>query len=88
LKSTPKGFTKKQLILEISNKYNEIYNEEEKTAKTKTIPLDKREGLINRNQTNGKYGIWGHNIGDLDLSSIEVYKTRDGRIQIILVIES
>ncbi|WP_310555646.1 hypothetical protein [Flavobacterium sp.] len=88
LKSSAKGFTKKQLVLEISKKYNEIYNEEEKTAKTKTIPIDKREGLINRNETDGKYGIWGHDIGDLDLSSIEVYRTKEGKIEIILGIES
>jgi hypothetical protein len=88
LKSTSKGFTIKQLVLEISKKYNEIYNEEEKSARTKTIPVDKRKGLINRNETDGKYGVWGHDIGDLDLSSIEVYKTKDGKFQIVLGIES
>jgi hypothetical protein len=88
LKSTQNSFTKKQLVLEISKKYHEIYNEEENSAKQKTIPADKREGLINRNQTDGKYGIWGHDIGDLDLSAIEVYKTKDGKIQIVLGIES
>ncbi len=88
LKSSSKGFTKKQLILEISKKYIEIYNEEEKSAKTKTIPVNKRKGLINRNQTDGKYEVWGHDIGDLDLSSIEVYKSKEGKIQIVLGIES
>jgi hypothetical protein len=88
LKSSQNSFTKKQLVLEISKKYHEIYNEEENSAKQKTIPVDKREGLINRNETDGKYGIWGHDIGDLDLSSIEIYKTKDGKIQIVLVIES
>ena len=87
-KSSKNGFTRKQLILEISKKYNEIYNEEEKSAKVKTIPIDKREGLINRNQTDGKYGIWGHDIGDLDLSTIEIYKTKEGKINIVLGIES
>ena len=88
LKSPGKGFTKKQLVLEISKKYHEIYEAEESSAKTKTIPVEKRKGLINRNETDGKYGIWGHDIGDLDLSSIEVYKTQNGNIQIILGIES
>jgi predicted P-loop ATPase/GTPase len=88
LKSDANGFTKKQLILEISKKYHEIYKTEETTAKTKTIPIDKREGLINRNETDGKYGIWGHDIGDLDLSSIEVYKSENGKIQILLGVES
>ena len=85
---SPAGFTKKQLILEISKKYKEIYNEEEKTAKTKTVPIEKRKGVINRNETDGIYGIWGHDIGDLDLSSIDVYKTKDGKIAIQLGIES
>ena len=88
LKSSTKGFTKKQLVLEISKKYHEIYEVEERSATTKTIPVEKRKGLINRNETDGKYGIWGHDIGDLDLSSIEIYKTKSGKIQIFLGIES
>ena len=76
------------MILAISKKYNEVYAEEEKTANTKTIPIDKRTGLINRNETDGKYGIWGHDLSDLDLSGIEVYKTKDEKINIILLIES
>lgn len=88
IQNNGKGFSKKQLALEISKKYHEIYQTEESSAKTKTIPIEKRERLINRNETDGKYGIWGHDIDDLDLSSIEVYKTENGKIQIILGIES
>jgi hypothetical protein len=88
LKSAVNGFTKKQLIIEISKKYHEVYVEEEKTAKTKTIPIDKREGVINRNETDGIYGIWGHDIGDLVLSEIEVFITEQGKIEIFLIIES
>ena len=88
LKSSGKGFTKKQLVFEISKKYHEIYEAEESSAKTKTIPLEKRKGLINRNETNGKYGICCHDIGDLDLSSAQVYKTENGKIQIVLEVES
>ncbi|MFN5982325.1 MAG: hypothetical protein ACK476_10725 [Fluviicola sp.] len=88
IKSNVDGFTKKQLALEISEKYHELYSKEEKTAQVKTIPKDKRNGVINRNQTDGKYGIWGHDISDLDLNSIEVYKNPDGKIQISLFIES
>lgn len=88
LKSSGKGFTKKQLALEIGKKYHEIYDTEESSAKTKTVPVEKRQGLINRNETDGKYGIWGHDIGDLDLSSAQVYKTQEGKIQMVLEIES
>ncbi|WP_298121961.1 hypothetical protein [Flavobacterium sp.] len=88
IKSSGKGFTKKQLVLEISKKYHEIYKVEESSAKTKTIPIEKREGIINRNETDGTYGIWGHDIGDLVLSSAEVYKMEDVKIQVLLGIES
>ncbi len=82
------GFSRKNLILAISKKYHEIYAEEEKTAKTKTTPIDKRTGIINRNETDGKYGIWGHDLGDLDLSGIEIHQGNDGKINLILWIES
>lgn len=86
--SNPKGFSRKNLILEISKNYHKIYAEEEATAKTKTIPSDKRTGLINRNETDGKYGIWGHDLSDLDLSGIEIHKSKDGKINLILIVES
>jgi hypothetical protein len=88
LSSTAGGFTRKQLVLSISQKYHEIYTVEENTATVKTIPRDKRVGLINRNQTDGEYGIWGHDLGDLDLSEIEVYKTKDGKILLKLDVQS
>ena len=88
LTNSKNGFTKKELILEISKKYHEIFTVEETTATIKTIPPDKRKKIMNRNETNGNYGIWGHDIGDLDLSSIEVYKSESGKIQIILDVYS
>ena len=83
-----KGFTRKDLILIINKKYHEIYDEEEKSAKTKTIPAEKRTGLINRNETDGKFGIWGHDLSDLDLSGIEIHQDANGKINIILQVES
>ncbi len=82
------GFSRKQLIQLISEKYHEIYKEEETSSKAKTVPVDKRDTLLNRNRTNGKYGIWGHDLSDLDLDSIEVYKNADGKIYLTLDIES
>lgn len=86
--SNPKGFTRKDLALEISKQYHKIYTEEEATAKTKTIPVEQRTGLINRNETDGKYGIWGHDIGDLVLSGIEVHQAKDGEINLVLMLNS
>jgi hypothetical protein len=86
--SSTDGFTRTQLLKKISELYHSIYSEEEKTSTIKTIPPDKRVGIYNRNETNGKYGIWGHDIGDLDLSSISVYKTSNDVILLVLDIES
>ncbi|KKO89139.1 hypothetical protein AAW12_23695 [Sphingobacterium sp. Ag1] len=83
-----KGFTRRDLVLLISEKYHEIYKEEELTSAVKTIPLQKRTGIINRNETQGKYGIWGHDLADLVLSGVEVHETSEGKINIILLIES
>lgn len=88
ISTTGQGFSRKQLITEISERYHEIYKLEESTATTKTIPLDKRKGLINRNQTDGKFGVWGHDISDLDLSQIEVHKNSLGQITLTLGVES
>ena len=86
--TSAKGFTRQQLLLEISNHYYKLYVEEEKTATIKTVPIAKRTTMYNRNQTNGKYGIWGHDIADLFLDEILVYKTTDGQIVLSLNIES
>ena len=82
------GFTRKRLLNEISNNYYKIYQEEESSATIKTIPIDKRTKMYNRNETNGKYGIWGHDIADLVLANILVYKSDKGDIILSLEIES
>jgi hypothetical protein len=88
IKAVGEGFSRRELILKISEKYQEIYKLEESTAKTKTIPPDQREGMINRNETDGKYGVWGHDLSDLDLSQIEVHKDKKGEITLTLVVDS
>ncbi len=87
LKST-NGFKRGQLLLEVSKHYYLLYKEEEESATTKTVPIDKRKTMANRNETNGKYGIWGHDIADLNLSEISIYKTKSGEIILTLNIES
>lgn len=82
------GFTRAQLVKQISEKYHQIYQEEETSAMTKTIPADKRTTLYNRNQTDGKYGIWGHDLADLALDHILVYKSPNGDILLSLDIDS
>ena len=81
------GFTRAQLLRDISSAYYKIYKEEEQTATTKTIPAEKRTTTYNRNQTNGIYGIWGHDIADLVLAEILVCKDSSGKIILSLNIE-
>jgi len=82
------GFEREQLIAAISEHYYKLYEEEELTAKTKTVPIDKRTKTYNRNTTDGKYGIWGHDIGDLVLTGVAVYRKEDGSVLLRLNIES
>ena len=86
LKST-NGFDREKLLLEISKHYYELYKEEEKTATVKTLPMEKRT-MYNRNETNGKYGVWGHDIADLVLTDIYVYKNESGKIILALNVDS
>jgi hypothetical protein len=80
------GFSRDQIVTEISNHYYQLY-EEERTATIKTIPQKQRK-FFNGNETDGKYGIWGHDIGDLVLDEISVYKTSTGKIFLTLQLES
>jgi hypothetical protein len=85
---SPKGFTRKELVELICFSYKQVYQEEEKTTKTKVIPIEERKTLLNRNETDGKYGICCHDIEDLDLSSIQVSKMKNGKILLELGVES
>lgn len=83
-----KGFTREDLVMQISAEYNRIYKEEEETAINKTIPIEDRKSLINRNTTDGKYGICGHDIDDLDLSEVVIRISEKGELILELIIES
>lgn len=48
----------------VSDMYHVIYKEEERTS---TIAESNIPGMLNRAATDGKYGVWGHGIGDLFL---------------------
>jgi len=82
-----KGFTRAMLLKTIVDSYKRIYKEEETTATVKTTPADQRP-IMNRNQTNGKYGVWGHDLTDLALTGILVYQLPNGEIILNLEIDS
>lgn len=70
------GFTRGELVSLIINQYYTMYREEEETSPDPILTHDERithqGGLMNRNKTSGKYGIWGHDMSDLSLNSMEL----------------
>ena len=67
------GFTRKELSEQIMTKYHQIYKEEEEDEADKISNLP---GMLNRQTSYGKYGIWGHHIEDLYLHTL--YKDSTG----------
>lgn len=62
-----------QLITSIRNVYKKIYKEESKSL----TKIDANTNLYNRGESNGKYGIWGHEIYDLTIESIRILEGKD-----------
>ena len=84
----PLGFTRGALARAICDEYAHIYEAEEGTAATKTIPLEERGSLRGRNRTDGAYGIWGHDLQDLVVTSARWTRHTDGTVRIELHVES
>jgi hypothetical protein len=84
----PLGFTRAQLIKTICEEYAHVYDAEEGTAATKTIPIEERGAMRSRNRTDGAYGIWGHDLEDLVLTAAHWTRQPDGIVRIELHVES
>jgi hypothetical protein len=82
------GFTRATLVKMICDEYAHVYDAEEGTAATKTIPVEERGALTNRNRTDGAYGIWGHDLADLVLTAARWTREPDGTVRIELHVES
>ena len=64
--NTNNGYTRRELAKLISDEYKRIYEEEEEDdGDPGMIP-----GMYNRNSSHGRYGIWGHYLGDLLLHEV------------------
>ncbi|MGZ5971355.1 MAG: hypothetical protein ACXWP4_26980, partial [Polyangiales bacterium] len=63
------SYSLRGLVRAIAERYAAIYREEAQTA---TKPVTKVPGLLNRAETDGKYGIWGHDLEDLVLERIRI----------------
>lgn len=82
------GFTRQELVRAVCEEYANVYEVEETTASTKPIPRDERTTLKNRNRTDGAYGIYGHDLDELRLTSLRWDRALDGSIQIELNVET
>lgn len=65
--------TSRELYNKVMAVYAAIYEEEERTSTIPVIPLNERKPIINRNRTNGVYGLWGHDLGDLWVMGTSVH---------------
>ena len=67
----PQGFSRKEISEQIMHRYAQMYREEEEDAGNP----GNITGMFNRQTTAGRYGVWGHDIGDLMLYSISIDRT-------------
>ena len=63
------GVSRINFVEAVVQAYRDIYDAEDETSKVKAGNIP---GMFNRNTTDGKYGIWGHDIGDLMLHTAYV----------------
>jgi hypothetical protein len=69
-----KAFTREELVRLIDETYREAYRLETDSQSSPTPPIDERGQLINRPRSDGIFGIWGHDLDDLGISEIKVYR--------------
>jgi hypothetical protein len=85
--AAPWGFTRAELVREICDEYANVYETEEATAAIKPVPRAERE-RPERNRTDGVYGIWGHDLEELVLTSLRWTRAPDGAVEIELHVET
>lgn len=68
------GFSRAQVAYTISALYQYIYDEEEGSSETTAGNIP---GLMNRETSHGRYGVWGHCLGELMLCGISFQPAKD-----------
>jgi hypothetical protein len=84
----PQGFTRGELVRIICDEYAHVYDAEEGTATNAEAKVEERGSRLERSRTDGAYGIWGHRLDDLVLSSARWVKQSNGDVRIELHVES
>lgn len=69
IKTGKRGMTRVKLASEICTHYKKMYREEDKSAGGHPGRI---KGMVNRALSNGTYGIWGHDLGDLVLCNVKI----------------
>ncbi len=64
-KNSQGKITRREFALFIQSTYRRIYDEES------SEPVKNVSGMLNRQRTDGPYGIWGHHIGDLVIEGVQ-----------------
>ena len=82
------GFTRGELVRAICEEYANVYEAEEATAATRTVPREERTARPERNRTDGVYGIWGHDLADLRLTAVRWTRLPQGTVEIELHVEA
>jgi hypothetical protein len=72
------GFTRDEISTQIMARYAQMYQEEDQDVGP-TGDMDPWRGIhiLNRAESKGRYGIWGHHIGDLYLHSLRKSETKE-----------
>ena len=63
--------TRSKFIDFVCKQYRKVYKDEHKSS---SVQADYIPNMLNRNTTDGKYGIWGHVINDLMLVYATIQK--------------
>ena len=79
----PQGFTRGELVRTICEEYHHVYAAEEGTAPEEPT-IEERGQRRERSRTEGAYGIWGHSLEDLVVSSARWVKQSNGDVRIEL----
>ena len=81
----PQGFTRGELVRTICEEYQHVYAAEEGTAPEEPS-IEHRGERRERSRTDGAYGIWGHALEDLVLTSARWVKQSNGDVRIDLFV--
>jgi len=74
IKTGKSGLTREEVVDLCCKAYREVYDIEDNTSsfKAKLGIEGGKSILLNREQSDGKYGIWGHVLSDLDISCMTI----------------